>query len=58
MIIVNAIDIGMVATYFGGADSENFKKIIRNLMDFGVTRIIQLATDTMTFTNTFGTVVW
>ncbi|ANZ64919.1 carbonyl reductase [Secundilactobacillus paracollinoides] len=62
-ITVNAIDPGMVATEFGGADPKQVAKMGAKPVDEGVARTVELATSpdddsNATFTNTDGTVAW
>lgn len=62
-ITVNAVDPGMVATEFGGVTSEMAKSFGAQPVEFGVARVIELATDfedddTATFSNTHGPVAW
>lgn len=62
-ITVNAIDPGMVATEFAGADPVQVKKMGGKTVKMGVARTIELATDLgskeiATFSNTEGQVGW
>jgi len=62
-ITVNAVDPGMVATEFGGATPEMAKSFGAQPVEFGVARVVELATDatnqdTATFSNTHGPVAW
>lgn len=62
-ITVNAVDPGMVATEFGGVSPDWAKKHGAQPVDFGIERMVELATApnndvTATFSNTHGEVAW